>query len=165
MQDPFPATPLSAGEQDALAGSWKVDNGEEGSGFFATYHVAFASNGVAQLAVVDFKDGQFKLARLPIHFTRTADHYYLSVPVDEEPGCNHFVFMEFRPTPQGALLWLPDKHTIGGMVEADILEGDYEDGDQKNNLILTTPANRILDLITNEYQVFNYREPILLKRL
>ena len=164
MNEPFPNTPLPAKEQDKLTGSWMVA-GEKTEAFPGIYHVAFNSNGVPQLAVVDFEDDQFKLMQIPITVNQQGENFYLSVREDEADTNSPYIFMEFKATSQGVVLWLPDKEALGGMVEAGILEGGYKDGKKKNNLLLTTPSTNILKLITTEYEVFNYKEPILLQRL
>jgi len=164
MTQPFPNSRLSGEEQDKLTGSWRIA-GEEEEAFTGIYHVAFNSNGVPQLAVVDFEDDEFKLIKVPITVNQQNDKYYVSVQEDEADTNSPYFFMEFKPTSQGVVLWLPDKDALGGMVEAGILEGGYKDGKKKNNLRLTSPATNILELITTEYEVFDYKEPILMQRL
>ena len=153
MKEPFPETKLSEEEREALIGAWYLEDE-------MVYHVAFTSNGVPWMAWMEWADEKFQTRQMRIHFTKHADSLYFCLPV--EPGeTNEYLFAEFQQDEGKALVWLPDEDACEGLVEKGLLEKD----EAAEDLRLRNPAEDVLELIATNSAVFNYKEPIILRKL
>ena len=76
MQEPFPETPLTEEEQEQFEGVWQIDE--------TVVNIAFTTNGVPWMAMVDWDDGDFQLLKYRLHFTKHNNTRYVCMP--GEPG-------------------------------------------------------------------------------
>ncbi len=152
MKEPFPETKLTEEEQEQIEGVWQFEE--------SALYIAFTTNGIPWMAMVDWEDEDFKLLKYRLHLTKHNDSRYVCMPI--EPGeTNQYFFMEFTMDDDKALVWFPDNEVFEKWIEDGTLAGAEEDGSIK----LNSPAKEILEFISTNSAAFNYKEPMQLRKL
>jgi hypothetical protein len=164
MKEPFPVSQLSEEERDQLEGMWKMDDG--------VLYVAFASNGVAQLAAIDWnKEAEvFELKTFPLHFAKRDESLYVSFRIEDEGECapesSGYIFMEVKPSDHNLIVWPPNAACFAQLVENGTLKGTVEKGQYASTTVkLDDPAVKILELVATNPAAFDYKEPTVFQRL
>jgi hypothetical protein len=153
MQTPFPDTDLTKEEMSSLRGTWQL--GE------AALSIEFTTNGLPRMAFVEWKDGRFQLVERELHVTRRKDAYYLSLQAEEQ---GH-LFAAFKPQQNEILVWGPDPAFFKNRIASGELKGSIKEESQSVEIMLTTPAHEILELIATEPAAIDYTDPLILKKL
>lgn len=152
MKEPFPETLLTEEERSGLEGVWQLEE--------MAINIAFTSKGVPWMAVVEWEEDEFQLQKYRLHFTKHNDALYFCMPT--EPGItNEYFFVELKQDAKQVLVWLPNEDVFEALVEKGLL-AESADGDV---LQLESSAKEILELISTNSAVFNYKEPMLLRKL
>lgn len=164
MKEPFPVSQLSEKERDQLEGMWKMDDG--------VFYLAFASNGVAQLAAIDWnKEAEvFELESLPLHFAKRDKTLYVSFRIEDEGECDPessgYVFMEVKPFDHNLVAWPPNVDCFAQLVEKGTLKGTVKKGQYASTTVeLDDPAEKILELVATNAAAFDYKDPTVFQRL
>ena len=162
MKEPFPVSPLSEDERAQLEGLWREDDD--------VVQVAFASNGIAYLANVEWnkEDEEFRLETIPLHFAKREKKLYVSFRTEDKDGGSEpsgYVFLEVKPSNRNAILWPANAEFFEGLVRSGKLKGSIEEGKHATTVRLDTPAADILGLVATNAAAFNYKEPTVLQRL
>lgn len=158
MKEPFPVSQLSEKEREQLEGAWKVDE--------AVFYVAFASNGVAQLAGIDWdkEDEVFRLESFPLHFAKCNGALYVSMPQEsDEP--DRFIFAELKTDSSTIVAWMPNLDLFEKLVDQGKLKGTVEKEKHSKEILLDMPAADILELISTNPATINYKDPLVFQRL
>ncbi len=157
MKEPFPESQLTEEEQEQLEGIWRIDDG--------IVHIAFASNGVPWLAMVEWEDGDFQMDKYRLHFTRHKEAFYVCIPT-EPGGTNKYVFAEFNPNADPNLFfWDPDIAFFTEQIRIGALKGSVEKGQYSTEINLESSSVEILDLISTNHAAFDYKNPLLFQKL
>ena len=148
-------------DQEKFEGVWLVDDG--------TIHVKFASNGVARIAGLEWKDGQFHVNQGEAIVTQGKQHNFLSVRYKESDGrWEGYYFLSYKFTDQGDLiLWPPVPEVFAKMVKRKELQGIVKKGKYTTSVSVTNAPGGLFDIINNpeNLELFDYREPLVLKKI
>ena len=160
LLQPLPAT-ADATERARLEGEWIAED--------QIIHVRFGSNGMGQIAGVDWKDGQFRLETGEITACRGARQRFLSVRVKTDQEWEpHYYFAQYDFTPEGDLLLrLPDPVLFDAAVQTGRLEGTVEKTDYFHTVEISS-APEVLVAFLNDPEsgeLFDFKDPMILKRL
>jgi hypothetical protein len=160
MKEPFPMSQLSEEERQQLEGTWNVDD--------EVMQVAFTSNGIAQVAWMEWENEAFHLKSVPVYITKKNETLYISLQFEdkntdsESPG---YVFFELKPSAKKLILWPPNVDFFKTLVESGKLDGSVESDKYSDAVFLNNPAVEILELITTNAAAFDYKEPAVFQRL
>lgn len=157
MKTPFPDSILTQKEQEQLAGTWQIDK--------QALHVAFTSNGIPWLALVEWSGDDFEMKKFPVHFTKRNDALYLSMPGDPNREKDGYYFAEIKVDDQGIVLWNPDPDVFKGLIEGGALRGTVEKDTYATTIRLDNSALEILERISTNAAAFNYKDPLILRKL
>ncbi len=156
MQEPFPDTQLADQEREALEGVWKLDR--------TVVYLAVDSNSVPWLATVDRKAGNFVLQKYQLRITKHKDALYVSMPAEPD-ATNKFVFAEVKSSDKALIAWMPDIGFFEEKIANGTLKGTVEKDKHSTEILLDTPANEILELISSHADSFDYKSPLVFQRL
>ena len=161
MKEPFPVSQLSEQERDQLEGIWNVDDD--------VVQVAFASNGVAHVAWMEWENEAFQLTTFPVYLTKQDQTLYASFRFEGETlgpkSSSGYSFFELKPSDNKLILWPPDVDYFKGLVESGKIKGSVEKDTYSDAVLLNTPAVKILELITTNAAAFDYKEPTIFQRV
>jgi len=156
MKEPFPESKLADEEHSQLEGVWHIGDG--------VVIIAFASNGTPWMATVDWEDDDFVLNKSRLYFTKRNDSFYVCMP--SEPGkTNEYIFAEFNLDSGKALVWTPDEDIFEELIGSGTLKGFVEKDKHSKSISLETKAEEILELISTNSAVFDYKSPLLFQKL
>lgn len=154
MREPFPETKLPEEVRQNLNGTWMV----VGEGL--VYYMDTSINRKPTLAWVDENESGLFLEKARIYFTQTNDSLYACMPTDKGVT-NEFLFGELKVEEDLVVIWTPSENIFERLVES----GKLEAGRNEDVLTLESPAADILKLVSTNSAAFNYKGPILLRRL
>ncbi|VGO22526.1 hypothetical protein [Pontiella sulfatireligans] len=161
MKEPFPVSPLSDEVRAQLEGTWQIDE--------SVFHIAFASNGVAQLACMEWDEEKeaFEMKTFPLYFAKQGKVLYVSMRGEDEPCAapGGYTFMEVKPNDGQLVAWMANTDYFKEQVAAGKLKGTVEKDKHSTTVKLDAPSLEILGLISTNNAAFNYKEPIVLRRV
>jgi hypothetical protein len=160
MKEPFPMSQLSEKECQQLEGTWHVDD--------EVVQVAFTSNGVAQLAWMEWENETFQLKSVPVNITKKNETLYISLRIEDEKadsGSPGYVFFELKPSVKQLILWPPNVDFFKTLVKSGKLDGSVTADKYSDTVFLNGPAVDILELITTNAAAFDYKDPAVFQRV
>ncbi len=159
-QFPLPRNPKPI-DQGEFEGAWLADD--------KVLHVQFASNDVANIATLEWESNQFHIVHGEMIVTKGEENNFLSVRFQKEGvWMDAYYFLSYKLTDQGNLiLWLPDPDSFEEMVDEKRLQGIIKKGKYSTNIVITNTPAELLKIINDSHnsELFEYKEPIVLKRL
>jgi len=148
-------------DKEKFEGVWLLDDG--------TAHVKFSSNGIAQVAGLEWKKDKFRVNRCEAIVTQGKKHNFLSVRYLEGDGeWEGYYFLPYKFTDHGDLiLWPPVPDVFEEMVESGKLQGMVEKSEYSISITITNAPGALLNIINDpdNLELFNYREPVVLRRI
>ncbi|MCF7816620.1 MAG: hypothetical protein K9M54_01960 [Kiritimatiellales bacterium] len=157
MKEPFPDSTLTEQQKTELTGRWRIDDD--------VVSLAFTSNGIPWLAMVEWKDDRFQLNTYQLHFTKHGDALYLSMPAEPNETTNGYYFAEIKVGGQGITVWSPSVAAFEGLVKAGTLKGNVKTSGHAKEISLDTPAQEILELIATNPATIDYKNPLVFQKL
>ena len=156
LNEPFPESELPDEMRENLEGVWQLEE--------MAVNIAFTSNGIPWMAMVDWEGDTFRLLTYRLYFTKQNDSLFFCMPT--EPGkTNEYFFAEFKQNEGRIVVWNPSVDVFGQLVENGTLAGSQEKEKYSTSITLEDKAVKILELISTNSAAFNYKEPILLRKL
>lgn len=157
MNEPFPDSRLTDQDMEALQGTWQIGT--------AVLYLHFKSDGTPSMATVKWNENAFTLVEHHVHIAKRDSLFYLSVQAqpDEDPQGHHFAAI--KPRSNEMVAWSPDVAFFKGMVESDKLQGSVKEGEHATQVMLDTPAQDVLELITSNSDAISYQNPLILQRI
>lgn len=147
-------------DREKFEGVWLMDD--------ETVHVRFASNGVARIAALEWKDDQFEIARGEMVVTEGKEHNLLCVRFQEDAKwMDRYYFLQYEFTDQGDLvLWLPDGDAFEQAIKRKRLRGTISK-QHGTDITITSPPENLLEFINDpgDVKLFKHREPIVLQKV
>lgn len=157
MKEPFPDSTLTEQQKTELTGRWRIDDD--------VVSLAFASNGVPWLAMVEWKDDRFQLNTYQLHFTRRGDALYLSMPVEPNGEKGGYYFAEIKAGGGNITVWSPSVAAFEGLLKIGSLKGSVKTTGHAKEISLETPAQEILELIATNPATIDYKNPLVFQKL
>jgi len=157
--------PLSANpkpiDKEKFEGVW--DGGEP------TVHVRFGSNGIAQIAWLDWADNEFQIVRAEMIVTEGDENNFLSFRMEEDgKWTNTYVFCQYSFSDNGELIvWNPNTETFEKAIEKGLLQGEVESGITGTTIAITNAPGKLLEFINDpeNLKLFEYRKPVILRKI
>jgi len=130
----------------------------------------FASNGIARIAGVEWKDDQFRLVQAEVIVTIGKKSNFLSVRFQRDgKWMDHYYFLQYHFTDQGdLLLWLPNAAVFKEAIGTNRLQGMVvKKGQYDTDITITNAPTALLEFIDapENLTLFNYREPMVLRKI
>lgn len=159
MNQPFPASELTAEEKANFKGVWQI--GEEE----AVCHLRFDTHDQPWIAFVKDENDSFELTQTKLYITKQADKIYVSLQT--EPEKESYFFAEIRLTKNHAivLVWTPKPEAFKTLTEQELLKGSYESNGDFLMVQLESTPEEILACIATHSALFNYTDPIILRKI
>ncbi len=163
ISQPLPLTEKPA-DQARLEGIWSMSDDEP-------VYLRFASNGVAQLAGVEWDEDEnaFHLERCELIFSDGEHARFLSLRCFEDGAWEEeYSFLRYVVTSDGDLvLWLPSPDAFKEAIAEGRLKGVVSQGKQSTSVTVTDDPAVLLALIDDPKRtdLFDYTEPMVVKKL
>lgn len=157
--------PLSADpkplDKEKFEGLWRLDN--------AAVAIRFAENGIGRVAAMKWKDDRFQLIQAEIIIAHGNNFNFLSFRAQHEGAWpDHYTFLQYKFTDDGDLiLWPPNPDAFSVALETNALQGAITKEKHSTDIRVTSPTDVLLAFMDNpeRLDLFNYREPVVLKKL
>ncbi len=155
VKEPFPASTLTEEQRTSLEGTWLLDQ--------EVVHIGFAEDGAAWLAFIEWKDNAFQLKQYRLVFSERNGSLYASLPA--EPGAtNRYIFAEIKANGPQIVVWIPDIGFVEKQLGGATLKGVVEKS-PATQIVLENPAAEVLDFFATTPGAFDYKNPLLFRRL
>ncbi|MFH1038637.1 MAG: hypothetical protein V1789_08240 [PVC group bacterium] len=148
-------------DQEKFEGVWLVDD--------TVVHVQFGSNGIAQIAGLEWENNQFHIVQGEMIVTEGDKHNFLSVRFQEDgKWMDDYLFLAYKFSEQGDLiLWLPNEDVFEEAIEKKQLDGVIKQQQYSTDITITTAPEKLLEFIIDpdNLKLFEYREPMILRKV
>lgn len=160
VREPLPMTDRPDARA-MLEGTWQL---EDGMG-----ELRFQADGIGQFAALEWEDNDFKIVRGEIHLSNAADLGLMSVRTQEDGEWeDRYLVVAYKVVQNGDLVvWTCQAETFADAVESGALAGEVSRGRYGTDVELSSEPTAVLDFISgsNAVQLFNWRDPMVIRRL
>lgn len=157
MKEPFPDSPLTQQDIQALRGTWQLED--------AVFHVDFTSNNAPRMASVRWEDDAFSLVEYNMHIAKRDGTFYFSVEALPEDDVQGHFFAALCLRNDEILIWGPDIDFFKSMVASNRLEGSVRQDEHTAQISITAPAAQVLELISTNAAAIDYEVPVIANKI
>ena len=148
-------------DKDKLEGSWLLNN--------EVFQVKFASNGVAQIAAVQWKSNQFQIVHAEMTVTKGDKHNFFSLRSQEDgKWMDKYYLLQYMVTQNNDLVvWNANVDEFENIVKSQILPGTIQKNKSSTIVSITNAPTKLLKLINGpeNIKLFDYKSPIILRKI
>lgn len=148
-------------DQDKFEGSWMVDKG--------AVSLQFASNGVARLAGVEWKDDRFRMVQGEMIVAKGQKNNFISLRFEDDGAwTNSYYLLQYHFTDQGELLlWQPNAKAFESAVATNRQMGVVSKSQYSVHVNMTNSPSALIEFIETSGvpDLFDYREPTVLRKI
>ena len=160
IKDPLSENPEPI-DQEKFEGTWLMDD--------EVFHVKFGSNGVAQIAGMEWESNQFHIVHAEVIVTKGDKHNFLSVRVQEDgEWMDEYFFLSYIFSENGDLVvWSPDVDMFEDKIENGHLQGVITEGKYSTHVSITNSPLKLLKLINDpeNMKLFEYGDPTIIRKI
>ena len=160
IKDPLSENPEPI-DQEKLEGTWVLND--------EVFHVKFGSNGVAQIAGVEWESNQFHIVHAEVIVTKGDKHNFLSVRRQEDGRwMGDYYFLSYMFAENGDLVaWVPNANVFKNLIKEKELQGVITEGKYSTSVSITNSPLKLLKLINDpeNLKLFEYTEPTIIRKI
>ena len=157
IRDPLSEHPEPI-DQDELEGTWLIDD--------EVVHVKFGSNGIAQIAGVEWESNQFHIVHAEMIVTKGDKHNFLSIRAQEDgEWMDEYYFLAYMFLENGDLVaWSPNVNMFEDMIKNAHLQGVITEGKYSTHVSLTNSPLKLINDPEN-MKLFEYSDPMVIQKI
>lgn len=148
-------------DKDKLEGAWLLNN--------EVFQVKFASNGVAQIAGVQWKSNQFHIVHAEMTVTKGDKHNFFSLRTQKNgKWMDKYYLLQYMVTQNHDLVvWNANVDEFENIVKSQLLSGTIQKNKSGTIVSITNAPSKLLKLINSpeNIKLFNYKSPIILRKI